>query len=277
MTTQLTQEFQVVSHSDRYRILSVQRAAQLLSAFLTEPHEFGVSELSRMLGQTKNQTFRLLQTLVDEELVIFDLVSKRYRLGYRVVELGVIARRKLPLVAAAAPVMDRLARESGETVNLTTLADDVSAICLDTRESTHQLQIQARVGGRSALHAGAITKLLLANSTDAFVSRYIDLASPLTPFTPCTITDAEVLWEEVREIRRQGHAISDEDLDLGAYSIAAPIRNGTGEVVAGISIAAPKSRLDDDQLDDVLTLVVRAADDISRKLRGDRSITVTRR
>lgn len=277
MTTQLTQEFQVVSHSDRYRILSVQRAAQLLSAFLTEPHEFGVSELSRMLGQTKNQTFRLLQTLVDEELVIFDLVSKRYRLGYRVVELGVIARRKLPLVAAAAPVMDRLARESGETVNLTTLADDVSAICLDTRESPHQLQIQARVGGRSALHAGAITKLLLASSTDAFVSRYIDLASPLTPFTPHTITGAEELREEVREIRRQGHAISDEDLDLGAYSIAAPIRNGTGEVVAGISIAAPKSRLDDDQLDESLILVVRAADDISRKLRGDRSITVTRR
>ena len=267
----------IPNHSDRYRILSVQRAAQLLSAFLTPPHEFGVSELSRMLGQTKNQTFRLLQTLVEERLVIFDLVSKRYRLGYRVVELGVVAQHKLPLVAAAAPVLDRIAAESGETVNLGTLADEVSGICLDQRGSAHPLQIHAAVGWIFPLHAGATSKLLLAFSSDAFIDQYFALAGPLERFTDHTIVDPAPLREELHAIRSQGFAISDEDLDLGACAIAAPIRNGTGEVIAGVSIAAPKSRFGPDQRDSVLRTVTGAAEEISRKLRGDRSITVTRR
>ncbi len=265
------------NHSDRYRILSVQRAAQVLSAFLAPPHEFGVSELSRMLGQTKNQTFRLLQTLVDEGLVIFDLVSKRYRLGYRVVELGVVAQKMLPLVAAASPVMDKVASATGETVNLGTLADDVSAICLDKRESAHPLQIHARIGGRFPLHAGAISKLLLAYSSGPFVERYLLLASPLERFTADTITEPDDLREALRVIRTDGYAISDEDLDAGACAVAAPIRNGTGEVIAGISIAAPKARFGPAERQNIVRTIVTAAEEISLKLRGDRSITVTRR
>lgn len=267
----------IPNHIDRYRILSVQRAAQLLSAFLTPPHEFGVSELSRMLGQTKNQTFRLLQTLVDERLVIFDLVSKRYRLGYRVVELGVVAQKKLPLVAAAAPVLDRLAVESGETINLATLADEVTVIVLDKRESERPLQIHARIGGRFPLHAGAISKLLLAYSSDAFVAEFLEHASPLERFTENTIVEPDSLRAEVQAIRAAGYAISDEDLDLGAVSVAAPIRNGTGEVIAGVSIAAPKARFGPAERDQNIRTVVGGAEEISRKLRGDRSITVTRR
>ena len=267
----------VPNHSDRYRILSVQRAAQLLSAFLTPPHEFGVSELSRMLGQTKNQTFRLLQTLVDERLVIFDLVSKRYRLGYRVVELGVVAQKKLPLVAAAAPVLDQVASESGETINLGALADETTAICLDKRESAQTLQIHARIGGRFPLHAGAVSKLLLAYSPDAFVAEYLRLAQPLERFTDDTIVEPDHLRAELRDVRGQGYAISDEDLDMGACSVAAPIRNGTGEVIAGISIASPKARFGPAERDRNIRSVVAAAEEISRKLRGDRSITVTRR
>ncbi len=273
-----TQPDEVVpNHIDRYRILSVQRAAQLLSAFLTAPHEFGVSELSRMLGQTKNQTFRLLQTLVDEGLVIFDLVSKRYRLGYRVVELGVVAHGKLPLVAAAAPVLDRLAEESGETINLATLADEVTVIVLDKRESERPLQIHARIGGRFPLHAGAISKLMLAYSSAAFVEEFLERASPLERFTENTIVESGLLRAEVQAIRAAGYAISDEDLDLGAASVAAPIRNGTGEVIAGVSIAAPKARFGPAERDRNIRTVVAAAEEISRKLRGDRSITVTRR
>lgn len=267
----------VPNHIDRYRILSVQRAAQLLSAFLTPPHEYGVSELSRMLGQTKNQTFRLLQTLVDERLVIFDLVSKRYRLGYLVVELGVVAQKKLPLVAAAAPVLDRVAEESGETINLGALADRVTAICLDKRESHRPLQIHAQIGGRFPLHAGAVSKLLLAYSPDAFVAEFLALASPLEQFTDNTIVEPGALRAELQTIRGAGYAISDEDLDLGACSVAAPIRNGTGEVIAGISIAAPKARFGSAERDRNIRVVVGAAEEISRKLRGDRSITVTRR
>ncbi|CAA9563327.1 MAG: Transcriptional regulator, IclR family [uncultured Thermomicrobiales bacterium] len=257
-----------VGASDRYTVASVQRAVRLLGAFMEPPHQFGVSELSRRLGQTKNQTFRLLQTLVEEGVVVMDATTKKYSLGYRMFELGSAAQRSSPLVVAAAPVLDRLAGATGETINLGALADDVSAICLDKRESGRMLQITARVGRRFPLHAGAISKLLLANVTEERLDRFFALASPLPRFTPRTLVDPDELRAELAEIRRQGYAVSDEDLDLGACSVAAPICGRDGRVVAGLSIASPSTRFGPTELERARVAVMAAGAEISARLRG---------
>lgn len=81
-------EMAIQSPSARYQVASVGRAIDLLEAFLQPPHQFGVTELSRMTGQTKNQSFRLLQTLADGGLIVMDFDTKRYSLGYRMLEWG---------------------------------------------------------------------------------------------------------------------------------------------------------------------------------------------
>jgi DNA-binding IclR family transcriptional regulator len=254
---------------EKYTIASVQRAVRLLGAFLEPPHRFGVSELSRRLDQTKNQTFRLLQTLVDEGVVVMDASTKKYSLGYRMLELGSVAQRSSPLVVAASPVLDDLARETGETINLGALADDVSAICLDKRESPRMLQITARVGRRFPLHAGAISKLLLAHLPEERIARFFELACPLPRFAPRTRVDPDDLRAELAEIRRQGYAVSDEDLDQGACSVAAPIRDRDGRVVAGLSIASPSTRFGPAERERARAAVVAAGAEVSARLRGD--------
>lgn len=251
---------------EKYTVASVQRAMQVLTAFLEPPHEFGVSELARRLGQTKNQTYRLLQTLADEGMVVMDPITKKYSLGYRMLELGIAAQRSSPLVTAAAPVMDRLSEEIGETINLGVLADDRSAICVDQRESRWSLQIRARVGARFPLYAGAISKVLLANQSDAFIERFLDRVGELPRFTDKTIADRDEFKRHLEQIRAEGIAASDEDLDLGACSYAAPIRNRQGVVVAGISIAAPVSRLGPAERQRNIAAVRRAAEEVSRRL-----------
>lgn len=251
----------------RYKVVSVQSAVALLEAFLQSPHQFGVTELSRMTGQTKNQTFRLLQTLADDGVVVMDADTKRYSLGYRMLEWGVVAQKSSPLVIAVSPVMDRLASEIRETVVLTVLADDMSAICIDKRESSQMLQISAKVGRRVPLHAGAGSTCLLAYSTQEFINQFIARASPLPRFTTRTITDPDCLKAELALIRDRRYSVSDEDLDEGACSIAAPIHDHRGEVVAAVSIASPKTRFREQEFFRNKQAVTAAAEEVSTQLR----------
>jgi DNA-binding IclR family transcriptional regulator len=259
-----------VAPEDKYTIASVQRAMALLGAFLEPPHQFGVSELSRMLAQTKNQTFRLLQTLTDEGAVVMDVDTKKYSLGYRLLELGVMAQKGSPLTIAVSPVMDRLAEDSGETIVLTVLADETTAICIDKRESSQALQISARVGHRIPLHAGAGSKALLAHSSQEFVERFLARAQPLRRHATKTITDPDALHTELALIRKQGYSVSDDDLDEGACSVAAPLHDHRGEVVASISVASPKTRFTPEDFDRNCRLVLEAAAYASNRLKGYR-------
>lgn len=223
-----------------------------------------------MVGQTKNQTFRLLQTLADESMVVMDAGTKKYSLGYRLLELGVVAQKGSPLVIAVSPVLDRLAQEVGETIVLTALVDDMTAICIDKRESSQALQISARVGRRIPLHAGAGSKGLLAFSSADFIDRFLARASPLPRFSEKTCADPDDLKKELAAIRERGYSISDEDLDEGACSVAALVRDHMGDVVAAISIASPKTRFAPADIERNSRAVVAAADEASNLVRSYR-------
>lgn len=253
--------------SSRYHVASVQRAITLIEALATPPHQFGVTELSRMVGQTKNQTFRLLQTLADDSVVVMDPGTKQYSLGYRLLEWGVVAQKSSPLVIAVSPVLDRLASSISETIVLTTFVDDQFAICIDKRESPQMLQISAKIGRRIPLHAGAGSKCLLAYSTSEFIDRFIATTSPLPRLTSATITCPEQLKEELTTIRGRGYSVSNEDLDEGACSVAAPIRDHLGSAVASVSIASPKTRFSDEEARRNSQEVMAAAEEASNHLK----------
>src|SRR5690606_19523864 len=114
----------MVTTDHRYTVASVKRAVELINAFLQPPHQFALTELSNATGQTKNQTFRLLQTLADEGVVIMEAATKRYSLGYRVLEWGVTAQKGSRLTVVASPVLDQLSEDVQETIVLTARADD---------------------------------------------------------------------------------------------------------------------------------------------------------
>jgi DNA-binding IclR family transcriptional regulator len=251
----------------RYTVAAVTRAIDLIDAFLQPPHQFGLTELSKATGQSKNQTFRLLQTLADENVVVMDPDTKRYSLSYRVLEWGVMAHKGSPLAVAASPVLDRLVEEVGETIVLTARASDFGCICVDKRESgTHALQITARVGRRIPFHAGAGSKCILAYSSPEFVHHFLETETPLERYTDKTITDPDELLEELGRIRQWGYSISDEDFDLGACSLAAPITDHTGTVVAAVSIASPKTRFMEEDIEVRQKAVKEVARAISQQM-----------
>jgi len=259
----------MVAEASRYRIESVSRATDVLCAFLRPPHRFGLAELTLATGQTKNQTFRMLQTLALAGFVVQDGETKTYRLGSRLVDLAAVAVHGSDLVRVAGPVHDALADETGETVNLITRLDARPAICVDKRDSRQRLQITASVGARFALHAGASPKLLLAFSPPEAIASYLRECQPFPAFTSSTITEPAALRAELERIRAQGYAVSNEEMDEGVCSIAAPVRDAGGAIVAGLSVAAPTIRSGPAERRRNTDAVRAAADRLSARLAGD--------
>lgn len=241
-----------------YTVAAVARALDVLCAFERPPHEFGPSELARRLGMTKNHVFRVLKTLEAHGFVT--RADERYRVGMRALQVGQLALKQMDLLRVAHPVVVALHEQTGETVHLAVL-DEREAICVDRIESVHPVRLSAEVGRRFPMHAGACPKVLLAFMPER--ERRDVFARELTAFTPYTTVDPVALERELDEIRANGYSIGDQDLDLGAAAVAAPIRDFSGQVVGAISVAGPLNRVESCLRTELRRLVVNAAEQIS--------------
>ncbi|HEY65165.1 MAG TPA: IclR family transcriptional regulator [Caldilineae bacterium] len=248
-----------------YTIQALHHALEVLEAFLeTDKPTLGVSEISEKLGLNKSRVFRILNTLERHGFVEQDSETKQYRLGIRLMAFGAAVRRQLNIVQAADPILDELAERSGETVFLG-VVDGREAVCIAKRESKHSIRLYAEIGRRAPLHVGGVPKVLLAFMPREERERWLR-DGPLPRINERTITDPQQLEKVLERIRQNGYAVEADDLDLGAHSIAAPIRDHTGRVVAAVSVAGPSQRFTPDKIQEFIKLVCRAADEISARL-----------
>lgn len=248
----------------RYTVTVVDRTLTVLEALADRP-DIGVTELANRLGLTKSLVFRLLHTLEARGFVAKDPERSTYTLGYRLLYLGARTEQQKRLLALANPVLDDLCRDADENVNLL-VREGLSCLCAATRDSSHPVRLFAQVGRRGPLHAGGASMVLLAYAPEPV--RKAVLAGPLPAFTDHTITDPTLLSAVLDRIRGTGIHVTRDDLDLGAFSIAAPIRDAGRQVVAAVSVAGPTGRLSDDQQSRHVDLVTGAAQEISNRLAG---------
>lgn len=245
-----------------YKIEAVGRALNVLETLAEKPG-LGVTALAKEMGLTKSIVFRLLQTLEETGYVHRDPERATFSLGYRIALLGERVGRDGALLHVAPPIMDELRDETGENVNLV-IREGNYALALATREGLHAIRMFAQTGRKGPLHAGGASMLLLAYAEPSILDRV--LTSELPSYTNHTITDPEQLGKILHRIRANGYNVALNDLDDGAFSIAAPIFNAAGEVVAGLSIAGAAVRLDEPRRDVYIEAVIAAAGKISAKL-----------
>ncbi len=247
-----------------YNIAVLEYSLKILDHFLAcGPDGSHLSDISKALDLTASRTFRILSTLASQDYVRQDPETRRYRLGLKLIQLGERARRGFGLVQVAAPILTQLAEQTGETVFLG-VVDGWEMICIDRRESMHSIRLNAEIGQRIPLHMGGVPKTLLAHHSPSFIEEY--LRRPLEHATDLTITDPEVLRRALAEIRARGVCITRGDLEPGACSVAAPVRNHNGVVVAAISAAGPEVRFGPGDVPRIVAVVKPAAAEISRRL-----------
>ncbi len=256
-----------------YTIAAVDRALLVLEALADEPGQ-GVTHLSKSLGMTKSIVFRLLQTLEDRGFVFRDPDHAVYSLGYRIGVLGERVGRDGSLLVAARPVMDALRDSTSENVNLV-VREGLRSLVLATRAGHHSIRLFAQAGRHGPLHAGGGSLCILAHSEPSVVEAV--LANPLEAFTPYTITDRDKLRQSLLRIRANGYNIALNDLDEGAFSVAAPIFGSDDSVIACISVAGAMARFDEERRERYIRAALDAAAEISSKLSLHRNDPVSAR
>lgn len=245
-----------------YTIAAVDRALSVLEALASQPRQ-GVTELSNRLGLTKTIVFRLLSTLEVRGFVTRNDDKAIYSLGYRVGVLGEQAGLQSTLLVAARPVMERLRNDTTETINLI-LQEGQRSLVLATLPGHHAMRIYANAGRYGPLHAGGGSMLLLAFAPEEV--RETVLSERLEAYTASTVTNPEKLRARLDMIRADGFNIAMNDLDEGAFSIAAPVLGASRQVIAAVSIAGAMARYDETRRRRFLDLVGEAVAEISDKL-----------
>jgi DNA-binding IclR family transcriptional regulator len=210
---------------------------------LTRSHEgLALREVSAELEAPKSSLLPLLRALTSRGYLVQGRAGD-YRLGLRALALGAggAAQRGLPDVAR--PALVELARRTGETVFLGTLAaDGLAVVYVDKVESEQLIRYAAGVGDRRPLHATSSGKAILAFLPPERRDE-IFRALPLTRHTDRTVTSALALRGALEEVRRAGVAVSIDELVRGASGVAAPVFDRTGQVAGACTIGGPTDRV----------------------------------
>jgi IclR family transcriptional regulator, KDG regulon repressor len=249
--------------ASRARLSSVATAIRLLKAFSEDEVEIGISALARRLSLAKSTVHRLAVTLVSEGLLEQDRDSSKYQLGIALFRLGALVRRRMNVSNEARPYLYDLRETVNESVHLAIL-DETEIMYVYNLESTHAIRMRSDIGVRKPAYCTAEGQAILAFAPDDVVARMI--AAGLTARTPKTITSPEKFGKELALTRQRGCAIEDEESELGMVSIAAPIRDDSGEVVAAVGIAGPVTRLTKKSIAAFIPHVIATADQVSTRL-----------
>ena len=245
------------------RLSSVANAIRLIQAFSEQEYEMGISALAARLRLAKSTVHRLASTLVEYDMLEQNRETGKYRLGLALFELGTLVRRKMDVASESREQMHALVESTGETAQLGVL-DHVSVLYIRIFESRQAVRMSSSVGSRAPAHCTSVGKALLAHQPLELVRQFAERG--LKRYTASTIVSPAALIQELAEVRAKGYAVDDEEFEVGLRSIAAPIRDHSGEVTAAISIAAPVQRMSKKALQTSVPNVVAAAEAISRRL-----------
>jgi IclR family pca regulon transcriptional regulator len=219
-------------------VQSFERGLAVIRAFGPDDPELTLSDVARRTGLTRAAARRFLLTLTDLGYVRSD--GKQFALTPRILELGYAYLSSLSLPEIAEPHLERLAAEVRESSSVSVLDGD-EIVYVGRVPTSRIMRVSINVGTRFPAYATSMGRILLAALPDDELRAYLARAE-IRPLTARAIGNPEDLREELVRIREQGWALVDQELEEGLRSIAAPVHDGGGRVVAAVNVSAHASR-----------------------------------
>ncbi|WP_134705186.1 IclR family transcriptional regulator [Ammoniphilus sp. YIM 78166] len=242
---------------------TLERALYLLEQLALAEGKLGIRELAESVNLPKSTIHRILETLQKAGFVEQDALTEKYSVGLKAIEIGMSGLMKADLVEASIPHLRDLAATTGQTAFLA-VYNEGEIVYIYKAEGTSSVITNANLGTRNPMHCTGLGKAFLAFLSLEDVDKIMGQKG-LTRYTDTTITDQQALLQELSKIRQAGVALNREEHDQGLSSIAAPIFNYTGLVVAAISVAGPTDRIFDNQ-EQIENLVKEKSLHISKRL-----------
>lgn len=239
---------------------AVDRAARLLSEVVHASSPVTFTELTAACGLAKSTTSRLMLALERNGLVRRD-GHGRFLPGEMFVSFAWRGGADASLVAVSQPFLDRLAKSTGETINLG-VANGSTVEQIAQVDCTHLIGVTNWIGLSVPLHCSAQGKVLLAYGAAHLPPKL----ERLEKCTEKTIVSLAGLRAELAGVRARGYAVTDEELETGLIALAAPVYRYDGAVVAALSVSAPTSRVTRDSLTTIARRCVEEAAGLSSAL-----------
>jgi IclR family transcriptional regulator, pca regulon regulatory protein len=242
---------------------SLARGLHVIRAFAGVDRRLTIADVSRATGLTRAVVRRCLYTL--KELGYAGTDGRMYFLQPRILNLGYSYLSTAPVPIAAQPVLEEMSESLGEASSVAVL-DDGAVVYVGRAATKRIMSVTLGVGSRLPAYCTALGRVLLAHLTDEQVD--IELSKvDWTQHTKHTVTSRSRLEELLVEVRQDGFAINDQELEIGLRSIAVPVRNVVGTVVAAMNVSSQASRVSRRELVERCLPVLRnAAEKLSSQL-----------
>jgi DNA-binding IclR family transcriptional regulator len=186
----------------------------------------------------------------------------KYTLGFKLLEYSAKIKGTVKIRDVVLPFLQNLAEELGESVNLA-IFDADSAIYIDHIESNKTLRTFTAEGNRVPLHCTGVGKVFLAYMKEDMAK---SLVKSMPRFTDNTIVSFNKLAVELKNIKQEGIAVDNGEMEIGVRCVAAPIIDWNGNVAAAISVSVPSARLNDSNMSSLKSTVKKYASQISHSM-----------
>jgi DNA-binding IclR family transcriptional regulator len=251
------ERLQKAEHTNR----SLKKALEVLVLLGEAGQERGITELCKATGYPPGTMSRIIGTLGNMEFVAQNPASKKYSLGPAINHLAMVTSDLIILRNLAHPILHELRNRTAETSHLYIRRGQYREQ-VDLIESSQELRTSGTIGDRTPLYAGAASRVLWAFDTDEQIETLLN-SLPLSKLTKNTVVDKRKLRGEVNRIRKLKYAVSYGERHLSIGSVAAPVFDRDGKVVAAISVSLPSVRYTPAHIRQLIPEVMQAA----RKLR----------
>lgn len=265
MADEIAAEDRAAPLKDPYWVDALAQGIEVLRVFNGEPSGLTLSEVAKRLGWGRTKPFRFLYTLEKMGYLARDESGRAFRLTSLCMQLGFAYLHSIPLVELAQPLLDRLRADVGASVHLAVLERGELVYIAQARVQIPTV-INLHVGSRLPAYATSIGRVLLAYMPEPVVLEMLG-NEPLVAWTRKSTVDARQLVQILQGVRQQGHALNDGEFQEGVRSVAVPVFDASGCVVAGMNATATSYVFSEEKIyGQVLPALRNAAEELSRAL-----------
>lgn len=243
---------------------AVQRTLDILEIFLKKDQEVGIAEVAELTGINVTTVYRIMSDLVQRGYLRQKRKREKYAIGIKFLEYNSAVQHNLKIGELAQPMLNEMSQRSGEYVEIA-VRDGNVAVTIAQAEVARNLRISNMIGEKLPLHATSVGKVFLAFMNLAERREFYE-TNKLTVFTQKTISNLKRIEGSLIEVRSLGYALDSEEFNVGVWSVAAPIRDYTGGVVASLALAAPSARIIGKQQEDFISIVLSGSMELSAEM-----------
>lgn len=239
---------------------SFARGLAVLRAFSDQRRNLTIAQISHKTGISRAAVRRCLHTL--KQLGYADSDANNFWLKPKVLTLGYSYLSSTPLTVSMPPYLNKISSTLNESCSLAVL-DDNEVLYVARSATSRIMSVSLNTGSRLPAYCTSLGRVMLAHMPDDALEAYLEKVK-LKAYTGFTVVSAERLKEILTEVRAEGYALVEEELEIGLRSIAVPVRGASGNVMAALNVGAQATRVSSRQMkEQFLPVLLRGAQELS--------------